>query len=122
MKLKNKYSSKNKLSYILLIIFVIFEVLSSIISFVLVFLADLSMEDIENYNECISTDIVFIILTFFVFAIPIISTIIQFFFNKKSFKDQLIILVITMIFFNIGYITDLIRNIGMILKNLAFKI
>lgn len=122
MKLKNKYSSKNKLSYILLIIFVIFEVLSSIISFVLVFLADLSMEDIENYNECISTDIVFIILTFFVFAIPIISTIIQFFLNKKSFKDQLIILVITMIFFNIGYITDLIRNIGMILKNLAFKI
>ncbi len=122
MKLKNKYSSKNKLSYILLIIFVIFEVLSSIISFALVFLADLSMEDIENYNECISTDIVFIILTFFVFAIPIISTIIQFFLNKKSFKDQLIILVITMIFFNIGYITDLIRNIEMILKNLAFKI
>ncbi len=122
MKLKNKYSSTNILSYIILIIFVIFEVLSSIISFVLLFLADFSMEDIENYNECISTDIVFIILTIFVFVIPIISTVIQFFLNKKSFKDQLIVLFATMIIFNMGYINDLIHNIGMILKSLVFKI
>ena len=118
--IENKNISQTQiLSYIIIIIFSIIIILSMIVCVAFNFLYDLTIVDIEIPIDKVKVDIIFIlIMGILIYTIPIVTTIIQFFCDKKFFKVQLVTLGITMFLENIYYICDLLENLSIVIKNL----
>ena len=118
--IENKNISQTQiLSYIIIIIFSIIIILSMIVCVAFNFLYDLTIVDIEIPIDKVKVDIIFIlIMGILIYTIPIVTTIIQFFGDKKLFKVQLVTLGITMFLENIYYICDLLENLSIVIKNL----
>ena len=120
-----KFSQTNILSYIMFTIFWIAEIYVHIgsrsqVSFVCCSSCDgMSLSSAENTSDLIFADIFFIIITLiFICMIPVISTIIQFFCNRKFFEIQFVIVCSTILISNLPYLI----NILTIIKNLIFKV
>lgn len=106
-------------SYILVVIFCIFEVILVIFSPGLWLGYVLSTGEAETISDYIGVDLLIImIIIIFYYTIPISTTILQWFFNKKFFKIQAIVLFITLIISNIPCIINLLN----IIKETVFKV
>ena len=95
-----KFSQTNMLSYIMLTVFIIFDVISVIATAIAWFTYNI----ISSYSDGLSTigKIIFIIIIYFIiYIIPTISIIIQFFCNTNFFKVQLIVLCYSIIITNV---------------------
>ena len=106
-------------SYILVVIFCIFEVILVIFSPGLWLGYVLSIGEAETISDYIGVDLLIImIIIIFYYTIPIATTILQWFFNKKFFKIQAIVLFITLIISNIPCIINLLN----IIRETVFKV
>ena len=119
----NGFSQTDGLSYILIIIFGIIEILSVVGFTVFMVLYEISIEEAVLPIDKVNTDMFFIvIMNVLIYTIPVIVTIMQYFCNKQFFKVQLLAICITMFLENIYYISDLFENLPIVIKNLIFKI
>ncbi len=117
----NGFSQTDGLSYILIIIFGIIEILSVVGFTVFMVLYEISIEEAILHIDKVNTDIFFIvIMNVLIYTIPAIVTIMQYFCNKQFFKVQLLAICITMFLENIYYISDLFENLPIIIKNSFF--
>lgn len=117
----NGFSQTDGLSYILIIIFGIIEILSVVGFTVFMVLYEISIEEAILPIDKVNTDIFFIvIMNVLIYTIPVIVTIMQYFCNKQFFKVQLLAICITMFLENIYYISDLFENLPIVIKNLIF--
>lgn len=117
----NGFSQTDGLSYILIIIFGIIEILSVVGFTVFMVLYEISIEEAILPIDKVNTDIFFIvIMNVLIYTIPVIVTIMQYFCNKQFFKVQLLAICITMFLENIYYISDLFENLPTVIKNLFF--
>lgn len=117
----NGFSQTDGLSYILIIIFGIIEILSVVGFTVFMVLYEISIEEAILPIDKVNTDIFFIvIMNVLIYTIPVIVTIMQYFCNKQFFKIQLLAICITMFLENIYYISDLFENLPIVIKNLIF--
>ena len=117
----NGFSQTDGLSYILIIIFGIIEILSVVGFTVFMVLYEISIEEAILPIDKVNTDIFFIvIMNVLIYTIPVIVTILQYFCNKQFFKIQLLAICITMFLENIYYISDLFENLPIVIKNLIF--
>ena len=100
----NGFSQTDGLSYILIIIFGIIEILSVVGFTVFMVLYEISIEEAILPIDKVNTDIFFIvIMNVLIYTIPVIVTIMQYFCNKQFFKVQLLAICITMFLENIYY-------------------
>ena len=117
----NGFSQTDGLSYILIIIFGIIEILSVVGFTIFMVLYEISIEEAILPIDKVNTDIFFIvIMNVLIYTIPVIVTIMQYFCNKQFFKIQLLAICITMFLENIYYISDLFENLPIVIKNLIF--
>lgn len=117
----NGFSQTDGLSYILIIIFGIIEILSVVGFTIFMVLYEISIEEAILPIDKVNTDIFFIvIMNVLIYTIPVIVTIMQYFCNKQFFKVQLLAICITMFLENIYYISDLFENLPIVIKNLIF--
>ena len=118
--MKNKKISQTQiLSYIMIIIFIIIEILSIFAFGETIFAYLFLIVNTETPIGKVIIDIIFmLIINILICGIPIVTTIIQFFCDKKFFKVQLVTLGITMFLENIYYICDLLENLSIVIKNL----
>lgn len=117
----NRFSQTDGLSYILIIIFGIIEILSVVGFTVFMVLYEISIEEAILPIDKVNTDIFFIvIMNVLIYTIPVIVTIMQYFCNKQFFKVQLLAICITMFLENIYYISDLFENLPIVIKNSFF--
>ena len=115
----NGFSQTDGLSYILIIIFGIIEILSIVGFTVFMVLYDISIKEAVLPIDKVTTDIFFIvIMNVLIYTIPVIVTIMQYFCSKQFFKVQLLAIFITIFLENIYYISDLFENLPIVIKNL----
>ena len=119
----NKFSQTNIVSYIMLVLFVVVEILSLFAIPAVWFVYGLGMDDSllayeTSYGFKIFISVIYIIAILLIHGIPIVSTIIQFFCNKRFFKVQLVILYFTIIISSLPFTIFIIATI----KNLIYSI